>query len=224
MGLLFTRIRRLIEANLRELLAAARDPGIQLLEYTGELQQSYGVIKAELADASGTVARLERQLQENQQEAGQWRRKAALAVGQGDDDLAREALRRAQRTETLASHVAHELKDQVTLAESFAKTLADLRGRLEEAEQQRDRLLAGQDRAQSADKVTDVLKSPHWWRADSLGDRLAEDINQSRDRLAAYQELLRSGLEQEFRALDDKKDVEIELKSLKASISKDKGK
>src|SRR5438874_2098621 len=110
MGLIIERVKRLIAANLRELIEEATDPEVELLEFVADIERSYGEIKAEMVDASNGAAHLEKQLIETQAQAERWNKKAMAAIRQQEDDLAREALTRKANTESLASHVAVELQ------------------------------------------------------------------------------------------------------------------
>jgi phage shock protein A len=222
MGLIWDRVKRLVAANVRELIEAAKDPEVELLEFVANIEASYGEIKAEMVDASNAASQSERHLDETRQEAQRWERKARAAVRTGEDDLAKEALRRKGRTEALAAHIHLELKEQLQLADSLEKTLHDLQRKLEEAQGQRDVLLARSQRASVAQRVADTLKSKILWRGDAMAERLSEEILEKKSRMEAYQDLHGSELETELRRLAPPDNLDGELERLKKSISKDK--
>jgi phage shock protein A len=224
MGQLMDRIKRLVAANLRELLEAAKDPEIELLEFVANLEHSCGEAKTEMVDAVTGAKRLERQLSETRKQAELWNKKALAALKAGEDDLAREALRRKAKTEALASHIQSELKEQWELADSFRQTLEDLQGKLKETQTQRDRLLSQGDRAAQAQRVRDIMKEKGWWSSDATADRLSQEILEKKHRFEAYQELHRSSLEVEFQRLSSQKDIEGELRDLKKNLSEDNSK
>ena len=222
MGLIIERIKRLIAANLRDLIEEATDPEVELLEYVADIERSYGEIKAEMVDAANGAAHLEKQFMETQTQAEKWEKKAIAAVQQKEDDLAREALTRKAHTEALVSHIAIELQEQLELADSLGQTLEQLQQKLHEAEKQKNILLARSHRANAAKRVSDVLKAKHLWRADTSAERLSVEILQQKHRMEAYQELHRSTLEAEFERLTPKKDIENALKMLKTQLLKGK--
>lgn len=217
MGIL-ARIRRLVEANIRDLVEKSQDPEVRLLDYAAEVERCCGEVKAELVDSSNEGARLERQLLETQEQARSWERKAETAVRRGEDDLAREALSRKARAEALAAHVSIHLQEQLDLADSFQKTLRDLSGKLQETRDRRDELLARADQADAASRVGEALKTRGIWTCDPSMERLAEDILERRARAEAYQKLYSSTLDAELRRLAGTPDVEAELKRLKEKI------
>jgi len=222
MGLIVERVKRLIAANLRELIEEAKDPQVELLEYVADIERSYGEIKAEMVDAANGAAHFEKQFMEIQTQAEKWGKKAMAAVQQKEDDLAREALTRKAHSEALVSHIAVELQEQWELADSLRKTLEQLQQKLHEAEKQKNILLGRSCRANAAKRVSDVLKAKHLWNIDTATERLSEEIMQQRHRMEAYQELHKATLEAEFERLAPKKDIENELKMLKTQLLKGK--
>lgn len=221
MGIL-ARIRRLVLANLRDLVEKSEDPGVGLLEFAEEVETCCGEVRAELADASNAAARLERQLLEKRAEARLWGRKARSAVRQGSDDLAREALRRKAGAEAIGAHLAIQLREQLELAGALGKTAEDLSAKLEETRRRRDELLAGSSRAASAARVGETLRSRALWAGDPSVERLAEEIVERLSRAEAYQGLFNSSLEAELRRLRPKAGIEAELKKIKEEGAKGK--
>jgi phage shock protein A len=145
-----------------------------------------------------------------------------VAINQGEDQLAREALVRKARAASLASQMKLELKEQLKLADSLRQTLENLQHKLRESQEQRDHLLASNARAASADRVTNVLRSKSWWTKDSSLERLTQEVLDRQHRLEGYQELHRSNVETEFLRLPSDQNIESELKRLKGIASKDK--
>jgi phage shock protein A len=85
------RVATLLRANLNDLLDRSEDPEKLvrqlLMDMNGQLIQ----VKTQVAAVMGNQRKLQRLWEENEAKAGQWQRKAQLAVEIGDDELAKQA-------------------------------------------------------------------------------------------------------------------------------------
>ncbi len=92
---IFNRLNRVIKSNLNALIDQAEDPDKMLAQTVEDMKSALRRARKELVEAMGSAKRLEKKEQALEQEAADWESKAVLALEQGDDDLAREALRRS---------------------------------------------------------------------------------------------------------------------------------
>ena len=82
-----------------------------------------------------------------------WRRKAELAVGKGQDDLARAALERSLSHQRLAEGFAAQHRDQGTEAETLRSAYAKLQQKLTETKARVELLIAQHRRNRAAAKA-----------------------------------------------------------------------
>lgn len=99
MGIL-DRASRLISSNFNALLDQAEDPKKSLDQTLRQMKQQLGLGKTELVRAVAAERQLKSKLESLEADAARWETRAELAVRQGDDALARQAL--AQRTRVKA--------------------------------------------------------------------------------------------------------------------------
>ncbi|MGL4622036.1 MAG: PspA/IM30 family protein, partial [Chroococcidiopsis sp.] len=93
MGLI-DRILRVIRANFNALVGQAEDPEKILEQTVMDMQEDLVQLRQAVAQAIATQKRTERQAHQAQSNSEEWYRRAQLALQQGNDVLAREALTR----------------------------------------------------------------------------------------------------------------------------------
>ena len=103
------RLSRIIKSNVNELLAAAENPEKQLALAVTEMDDALRQAKQNLIQQMAGEKRLQRQLDETDELVKLWSDKAQQAVNAGQDDLAREALRKKRTYEELATEYDRQL-------------------------------------------------------------------------------------------------------------------
>lgn len=91
---LFDRIKRVVSANLNDLVAKAEDPEKMLEQAVVEMQEDLVQLRQGVAQAIAAQKRTEKQYNDAQNEINKWQRNAQLALAKGDENLARQALER----------------------------------------------------------------------------------------------------------------------------------
>lgn len=87
---LMERVATLLRANVNDLIDRAEDPEKMLKQLALDLDNQLIQLKTQLAIAIAERHVLEQKAKEAAEASRSWREKAALAVGRGKDDLARE--------------------------------------------------------------------------------------------------------------------------------------
>ena len=105
---LFDRLTRLIRSNLNDLIARAENPEKMLTQIIEDMRRQLAQAKQEVAVAIADERKLRAQVEEEHRQAVDWEKRARLAVREERDDLAKQALLRAQEH---ANH-AQELQTQ----------------------------------------------------------------------------------------------------------------
>src|SRR4029450_42085 len=93
MGVL-DRVSTLIRANINDLITKAEDPEKVIRQLLLDMQNQLIQVKTQVAAAIADERLLQKRYEDNQKKADEWQGKAELAVDQGKDDLAKEALAR----------------------------------------------------------------------------------------------------------------------------------
>jgi len=139
---LLDRVSTLLRANLNDLVEKAEDPEKLLKQIVLDMENQLLQVKTQVAIAIADEHLLEKKRKEHEQEAGEWRRKAELAVQKNMDDLARSALERALSHNQLASGFATQAEDQKHEADNLRQALRKLDQKLSETRAHCEMLVA----------------------------------------------------------------------------------
>src|SRR5947199_8536318 len=106
------RVSTLILANLNELIDKAEHPEIMIKQIILDMENQLLQVKTQVAIAMADQHLLEKKQKENEDKIADWTRKAELAVGKKQDDLARAAIERSLHCKQLAQNFAEQANDQ----------------------------------------------------------------------------------------------------------------
>lgn len=169
------RIRNRLRANLADLIARMENPERDLEDLVRKMEDELREARMEVS----TAVREERRLSDDFLDAAEQSRvmaeKAALAIEQDAEDLAREALTRKVAFEQRARRLERKLATQREAVQSLREALTALEGRLEEARHQREVLIARR-RLQAAQRAVRDTGAPDRARDLEAGALLNEGI------------------------------------------------
>jgi phage shock protein A len=219
------RIATVIRSNLNALINQAEDPEKMLDQILIDMRQQLAEAKREVAVAIADEKRLAAQVEAGLEQVRQWDSRAVLAVTKGEDDLAREALRRKAEQEQLVAGYKNQWEAQKTSTDNLKHALRALSEKIDEAARKKNLLVARQKRAQAQKHIHEVMTGLSDTSAFEAFDRMATRVDQLEAQAAATVELSQdlSGetMEQRFKALESSVDVEQELQALKARVQKE---
>src|SRR3990167_9571366 len=139
---MFSRMITIFRAWLNVLLGKAEDPEVMLEQMQQELQTKLIEVRQSVAQAIATEKQLEQQLQKNQDQAITWQNRAAMAVQQTNDDLARRALQRKQQYSQAAVELDTQLKTQKDVTANLRERLTELEAKVQQAYTKKQVLIA----------------------------------------------------------------------------------
>ena len=90
----FGRLATLIKSNLNDLISKSEDPEKMLNQVIVDMNTQLVEAKKQVAKAIADEKRLQKQFKNEQSVAGEWEKKAMMAIRAGDENLAKEALMR----------------------------------------------------------------------------------------------------------------------------------
>src|SRR5205807_288512 len=91
---IFDRLSTLIRSNINDLINRAEDPEKMLNQLIVDMRSQLAKAKQQVAAAIADEKRLSAQVDTEKKSAEDWERRAVLAVQEGRDDLAKQALLR----------------------------------------------------------------------------------------------------------------------------------
>ncbi len=109
---LLERVSTLIRANLNDLIDKAEDPEKMIKQVILDMQNQLLQVKTQVAIAIADQHLLETKQKDNEEKTAEWMRKAELAVGKKDDELARAALHRVESYRELTGNFTEQVADQ----------------------------------------------------------------------------------------------------------------
>ena len=143
-------------------------------------------------------------------------RKAELAVGKKEDDLARAALHRVESYRDLAGSFAQQLTDQKAQVENLKTALRQLGQKLAEAQGKADLLLAQHRRARAVGKASDAKIAAGNGSSANAFDRMKRKVARSEALSQAKSEIAVDDVEDRLAALEKEDRIEQLLAELKA--------
>jgi phage shock protein A len=203
---IFDRFSTMLRSNINDLIARAENPEKMLIQVIEDMRGQLAKARQEVAVAIADAAKLKKQADDEGKQAQDWEQRAMLAVRQGRDDLARQALIRhqehAQRGQELFSTWQRHQED----TERLRDALRQLNEKIQEAQRKKNLLIAKQKRAQAQRRIHETMSGLSDSSAFEAFDRMAERIEQNeRMALAAAsvsEELHGDQLERDFKALE----------------------
>jgi phage shock protein A len=219
---IFQRLMTVIKANVNALIGRAEDPEKVLDQLLVEMRGQLAKTKQEVAAAIADEKKLQAQVEKEKKAAEDWERRAMLAVQEGRDDLAKQALVRhnehlqqaQQMNETWARHKAD--------VETLKVSLRDLNDKIEEAKRKKNLLVARQRRAEAQGRIQETMSAMSDKSAFESFRRMEEKIeDMERQALAATElagELEGDTLQQQFQALEFHGSADNQLLELKKKM------
>ncbi len=203
---IFTKLSTLIKSNINDLINRAEDPEKMLNQIILDMRDQLAKAKREVAAAIADEHKLRGQLEDEMKQAKEWENRAVLAVKEGRDDLAKQALMRHQEHAERGKVLEQTWRAQSSETEKLRGSLRQLNEKIEEAKRKRNLLIAKQKRAQAQRKIHETMSGLSDSSAFEAFNRMADKIEESERRsLAAAtvdEDLTGDSLDDQFRLLE----------------------
>ncbi|MCF7939955.1 MAG: PspA/IM30 family protein [Spirochaetales bacterium] len=224
----FDRIRRLLQSNINEMIDKAEDPQQVLDNAIEDMAEQMKENKTIVAKSIADEKRLERQIKDYEAQSEDWERKAEMAVQNGKDDLAKEALLRKQDAENYRNQYEQQWQAHHDNVEKLKLSLRQLQQKIDEAKRKKNLLLARAKRAEAQQQIQETLTGMNTDdSAFQAFDRMSEKVDQMEAEADAQKELddlsKETDIEEQFKELESSKESgDILLEDLKQRMEKDK--
>jgi phage shock protein A len=203
---LFDRLTTLIRSNINDLISSAENPEKMLNQIIIDMRGQLAKAKQQVAAAIADEKRLRDQADGEFRNAQDWERRAMLAVQEGRDDLAKQALVRYNEHITYAQQLEVTWETHRAETEKLKNSLRDLNDKIEEAKRKKNLLIARQKRAQAQQRIQETMSSMSETSAFEAFSRMEERIEQNERRLVASaeieEEFTGDKLQNEFKRLE----------------------
>jgi phage shock protein A len=222
---IFQKLSTLLKSNINDLISRAENPEKMLNQIILDMRDQLAKAKREVAAAIADERKLRGQLDDEAKQARDWEHRAMLAVKEGRDDLAKQALVRQQEHAERAGALEQTWRAQAQETEKLKASLRQLNEKIEEAKRKRNLLIAKQKRAQASRRIHETMSGLSDTSAFEAFNRMAEKIEESERRNLAAAEvneaLAGDTLETQFMRLESgggDADVEGRLAALKQQM------
>jgi phage shock protein A len=216
------RLSTLLKSNINDLISRAENPEKVLNQLITDMRSQLAKAKQEVAAAIADEKKLHAQLEKEKQTADEWERKAMLAVEQGRDDLAKQALMRHAEHLQHAQAMHETWMRQKAETETLKQSLRTLNDKIEEAKRKKNLLIARQKRAEAQERIHRTMSSMSDKSAFEHFERMASKIEETeRKALAAAEineELTGDDLSRQFEALEYHGSADQQLLDLKKKM------
>ncbi len=219
---IFQRIATLLKSNINALISRAENPEKVLNQAIDDMRGQLSKAKQEVASAIADEKKLQAQVDREKKQADEWERRAMLAVQEGRDDLAKQALMRHSEYLQHAQALHETWVRQKTETEKLKGSLRQLNDKIEDAKRKRNILVARHRRAEAQGRIQETMSSMSEKSAFESFERMTEKIEESERKALAAAELSEdlSGdmLKMEFEALEYHGSADQQLIELKKKM------
>ena len=216
---LLERVSTLIRANLNDLIDKAENPEKLIKQVILDMENQLLQVKTQVAIAIADQHLLEKKQKENEDKISEWNRKAEMAVGKQQDDLARAAIERGLHCKQLSESFRQQVTDQTLQVETLKNALNKLQQKLEEARSRCDLLIAQHRRARTLDKAADAHSAIAGPNHGATFDRMRHKVLRQEAIGQAKTELLAidgASVEDRFAQMEKEDEINRILSELKA--------
>ena len=188
MGIL-DRLSSLLKSNINDLISRAEEPEKMLNQILVDMKTQLVKAKQQVASANADEKRLRDQVDQEFRQAQDWEKRAMLAIQEGRDDLAKQALVRHGEHLTHGQTLEATWESHRMETEKLKNSLRDLNDKIEEAKRKKNLLIARQRRAQAQQRIAETMSSMSEHSAFEAFNRMEERIVSTEKRIQASAEI-----------------------------------
>jgi phage shock protein A len=219
---IFERFSTMLRSNINDLISRAENPEKMLNQLILDMKSQLAKAKQEAAAAIADEKKLQSDAESLKKQAEDWERRAMLAVQEGRDDLAKQALLRYNEALQGAQQLHETWVKHKADTENLKISLRQLNDKIEEAKRKKNILVARAKRAEAQQRIQETMSGMSDKSAFESFDRMAEKIEAiERKAIAAaelQQEFQGDDLMQQFKQLEYKGSADQQLLELKSKM------
>src|SRR3982750_3038410 len=186
---IFDRFATLLRSNINDLISRAEDPEKMLTQILVDMRSQLAKAKQQVGAAIADEKRLKDQADAEYKQAADWENKAMLAIKEGRDDLAKQALMRQSEHMSHGQQLEQTWEQHRLETEKLKNSLRDLNDKIEEAKRKKNLLVARQRRAQAQQRIAETMSSLSEKSAFEAFARMEERIETNERQLKAAVEI-----------------------------------
>lgn len=173
---LFARFARVMKSYANQVVTSAEDPEKILDQAVTDMQEDLIKMRQATAQVLASQKQLEAKYKQAQDTADDWLRRAELAVQKGEDELAKEALKRRKAFQENADQLKGQLGMQQKSSEQILANTRMLEQKLAEAKSKKDTLKARAASAKTSKQIQEMIGSLNTSNAVVAFDKMEEKV------------------------------------------------
>ena len=226
---MFKRFMNLVKGTANKGMKKLETPELMAEEAQMELEKTVKELKEAVIEARTNEKMLEKKHQASLKKIEEWKQRAALAVQQKNDDIARQCLQKKKDQEAEAESLEIQLEEQKRVSVSLKERLIQVEREFSDFKLKKQQLIA---RMEAGDAMADAKSKVDVSSATHGIEEFEEKIREKEMRNEVIRELNDEGLlEEEFKKLESSQPagsaggsaVDDELAMLKQQLLEDKG-
>ena len=213
----FKRIHDIFSSNVNHALDKMEDPS-KMIRYTiVEMEGSLSKAKNSAAEMLANIRAREEELKASKEAESRWDVRAQLAVKNGKDDLAREAIAEKQKAQSKVTALETEIAELKNISASQEAQIVKLTEKLEEVKAKERTLVARAEHAKEKIKIEKQISATDCSAAIKRFNEMEEKV----ERLEAEAAVAAKNYENEarFSEMETSDSVDKELEELKAKLN-----
>ncbi|KAK7340383.1 hypothetical protein VNO77_21085 [Canavalia gladiata] len=215
---LFSRFTRVIKSYANAIISAFEDPEKILEQAVLDMNNDLIKVRQATAQVLASQKQLENKYEAIQKASDDWYRRAQLALQKGDEDLARQALKRRKSYAENAAALKIQLEQQKNVADNLVSKTQLLESKIQEAKSKKDTLKARAQSAKTSTIVSEMVSNISTSSALAAFDKMEEKVLTMEAQADALNQLTTDNLEGKF-ALLENSSVDDDLAELKKELS-----
>jgi phage shock protein A len=218
---IFDRLSGLLRSNINDLISRAENPEKMLNQLIIDMKTQLAKAKQQVASAIADEKKLQGDAESMKKQAEDWERRAMLAVQEGRDDLAKQALGRYNEHLQGAQQLHETWLRHKAETEQLKLSLRQLNDKIEEAKRKKNILIARAKRAEAQQRIQETMSGLSDKSAFESFERMAEKIEATERKAIAAAELneeisgdrlVRQFEQLEYKGSSDQQLIELKVK------------
>ena len=214
----FTRIWVVVKSQINALINRMENPERVLDQSIRTMQKQVDQLRGDVVKIIAEEKKLKNQVNRYQKEVERWEKNAMLALKEGNEELAREALRRKREAVEFTQQLHPQWQQQQQIAERLKQEFRELRERIQTSQKKKQMLVTRLQRAETQKRLQGLLND---LSDNQVFEKFESKLLDTEAMNAAQEEMqkdaLDTTLDQQFEALEgsSEPDIDHELEALK---------
>ena len=154
---IFDRFSTMLRSNINDLISRAENPEKMLNQLIVDMKTQLAKAKQQVASAIADEKKLQSDAEAMKKQAEDWERRAMMAVQEGRDDLAKQALGRYNEHLQGAQQLQETWLKHKAETEQLKLSLRQLNDKIEEAKRKKNILVARSKRAEAQQRIQETM-------------------------------------------------------------------